>query len=341
VAHLREHSNSKFWYVRFRDLDTGDWREESTRLLRGDTKQTRAAQRIADKKTMDESRVGRVQGAFRDWVRQYITDHYTTESTRRRCLHAWERLAEWLNLKGIRHPREIRHEHAREYLNWRKPDASVNTALYELHFLAFIINEAIRREFAERNVMLRLGIGRQPAKLKPELTDEQINAARAAFSAQNRAPWMRISCEIQLYLGCRISETSIPLADIRFMRQDITITDAKRKATDPKKRYTVPLDPALVPTLLCITGERTVPVITREMESRYNAVLNETIGTTSHSFRVTFISRLWESGVDERDAMNLVNHSRKEVHAIYARTDTDRLRPARSRLVLPAPPEIR
>jgi hypothetical protein len=204
VAHLRDHSNSKFWYVRFRDLDTGIWREESTRLLKADTKQTRAAQRIADKKTLDESRItGGLTGAFRDWVASYIADHYTVDSTRRRAVHAWERIAEWLNANQLRHPREIRHEHAKEYLKWREPSASKNTALYEIHFLSFLLEEAIRKDFLERNVLRKLGIGREPAKIKPELTDEQLQQARTAFRTPGRASWMAIACEIQIFTGCR------------------------------------------------------------------------------------------------------------------------------------------
>lgn len=338
MAHLREHSNSKFWYVRFRDLDTGLWREESTRLLRSDVQQTRAAQRIAEKKTREEAQLSpQIRGAFRDWVAKYIVDHYTRDSTRERAVYAWERVAEWLNKEGLRHPREIRYEHARAYLAWRRAAGiSVNTALGELKFLAFILNEAIRREFAERNVMLRLGIGREPAKVKPELTDKQIDAARKAFASQG-AEWMSVSCEIQLFTGCRISETSMPMADVLFDQGEIVITDAKRKPDSPKKRYTVPLDPMLAMTLKRIRTERTVPIITKAMEARYNEVLKGATGTTSHSFRVTYITRLRDAGVHERDAMELVNHSSKEVHAIYARTDATRLRPVRARLVLPPP----
>ncbi|HMJ06957.1 MAG TPA: hypothetical protein VK474_11925, partial [Chthoniobacterales bacterium] len=152
MAHLRAHTNSKFWYVRFLDPDTNKWREESTRLLRDDPKQTRAAQRLADKKSAREAKLGgHIRGAFREWAADYIAAHYTRDSTSRRAQFAWERVAEWLDLKGLRHPREIRHEHAREYLTWRKlptkglkPPAH-NTALYELRFLSFLLNEAIRR----------------------------------------------------------------------------------------------------------------------------------------------------------------------------------------------------
>jgi hypothetical protein len=343
MAHLRAHDNSKFWYVRFRDLDTGIWREESTRLLKDDQQQTRAAQRIADKKTRQESQLSATgAGMFRDWVQNYIEEHYTRESTRRRSLNAWTRLAEWLNAQGLRHPREIRYEHAKQYIKWRKDGGtSHNTALHEIHFLAFILQEAIRLEYLERNVLAKLGIGREPAAEKPELTNDQINAARVAFAVPNRAWWMRVACEIQIFTGCRISETSIAMSDVNFDAEEITITDAKRKLTDPHKRYTVDMDPMLAVTLRPLIGkERTVPVFTREMEGRYNYVLKSATGTTSHSFRVTFITRLWHAGVPEREAMRLVNHSRKEVHAIYSRPDPASLRAARRKLVLPPPLNI-
>ena len=346
MAHLRAHENSKFWYVRFKDPETARWREESTRLLRDDVEQSRQAQRVADKKTAAEAKIGGLaKGLFRDWVAEYIASHYRRDSTRRRAKFAWERLAEWLNAQGLRHPREIRHEHAQQYLDWRTgvnrargdtaPSVLLNTALYEIGFLAFIINEAIRREYAERNVLLKLGIGRDPAKVKPEMTDAQIRAARAAFAERG---WMRIACEIQIFTGCRISETSIPMTDVLFARRELRLTDAKRKPTNRRKTYLVPLNPALARTLRKIKTERTVPIVTTAMEARYNEVLKAATGTTSHSFRVTFISRCWEAGVSERDAMAFVNHSSKDVHAIYARTDTRRLRPAHALVKLPAPP---
>lgn len=341
MAHLRAHQNSKFWYLRFRDLDTGKWREESTHLLIADPKQTRQAQRLTEKKNAQELQLsGPTTGAFREWVADYIESHYSVESTRVRTLYAWERLLEWLNAKGLRHPREIRYEHAREYLEWRKrPEltrrASHNTALYELRFMGSLLNEAIRREFAERNVLLRLGIGRMPARLKPDLTDRQIAAARKTLA--NRAPWMQTIFEIQLYTGCRVSESSMPISDIDFRRRIITLTDAKRQPSDPRKRFEIPLDPALAGTLRGLKG-RTAPLLTRERLSRYNQALTAATGTTSHSLRVTFVTRCHRAGLSEREAMRLVNHSTRLVHAVYSRLNADDVRSARARLVLPPPP---
>ncbi len=337
MAHLRSHSNSKFWYVRFRDADTGKWREESTHLLKNDATQTRQAQRIADKKEKEIKQVGRVTGAFREWIGDFVISHYAQNATRRRAIHSWESLRLWLNAKKLRHPREIRYQHGAEFVAWREAQgAGRNTALAEIHFLSFVLNEAIRREYAERNVLSNLGIGKAPSKLKPEFSDEQITAARSAFAT--RAEWMQIACEIQLHTGCRISETSIAMTDVLFARDELVLTDSKRKPTHPKKRYTVPLVPELAARLRKIKAELTIPPLTREMVSRYNEVLKAATGGTSHSFRVTFITRCRDAGIEERDAMALVNHSSRDIHAIYARTDAARLRPARELVVFPPSP---
>lgn len=335
MASLRKHRESRFWFVRFRDPDTAKWREESTHLLHSDEKQTRAAQRLRDKRSAEENQLGsRRDGAWSDWVPGFIAQHYRSDSTRRRAVHGWERLSEWLRVRNLRHPREIRYEHGSDYLTWRKTSAGHNTALYEIKFLAFLINEAIRREYADRNVLARLGVGRAAVKEKPELTDADI----AAFRAAAKDDWMRTVFEIQLYTGCRFSEASIPIERIDFATDFILIEDAKRKDTDSRKFFRVPLHPNLKDTLRRLEGHRTVPILTREMNWRYNDRLKRATGATSHSLRVTFITRCHRAGLSEREAMRLVNHSSKLVHEIYSRLGADDLRSAQARVALPPPP---
>jgi hypothetical protein len=84
-----------------------------------------------------------------------------------------------------------------------------------------------------------------------------------------------------------------------------------------------------------------VPRLTGEMNQRFNAVLKRAVGTTSHSLRVSFISRRHRAGLTEQQAMRLVNHSSRLVHRIYSRLNVDDAREAMQRVPLPPPPPSR
>ena len=73
------------------------------------------------------------------------------------------------------------------------------------------------------------------------------------------------------------------------------------------------------------------------------AVMTETVGATSHSCRVTFISRCHRAGLSESEAMNLVNHSTRMIHRIYSRLNVEDARNALGRVPLlpPRPRGIR
>lgn len=347
MASLRSHKRSPFWYVRFRDIDTGRWVEECTKKRRDSDKDTREAQRICDKKTELEARISPdTSGNFAAWVSSYIEANYRNENSRRRYTFAWEIVSEWLKLRNIRHPRQIRYLHAMDFLNWRTgkdPDrlqpisgvATHNSARLELKFFSFIMREAIRREACEKNPLAEFKIERKPPKEKPELEPGDYAIARSAF----RKDWMRVVFEILAHLGCRFSEASIPMKRIDFAEKLIWLEDSKRDPGDPRKLYCVPLPDQLATTLLPLKDQdRTVPVLTREMNARFNEVLRKAVGATSHSLRVSFISRCHRSGLSESEAMRLVNHSSRIVHRVYTRLNLQDARVAQAKIVMPPPP---
>lgn len=334
MAHLRRHPGSKFWFLRFRD-STGLWREKSLKLLIADEKDTREALRR-------EAEQSRLEGftaspdrseQFDQWVLPFLRDHYQNPRSRRRYEGAWERIREWLRGQHLLHPRELRYAHSIAFMEWRRAQVSHNSALLEAKFFSFILREAVRRGYAEGNSWAALGVARRAARVKQELTDEMIQRCRAAVAG---LPWARVIFEVMLFTGCRFSEVGeIGAEDIDKQRGIITITDAKRPDGDPRKQFTVPLHPGLGPVLRELRAG--IGGASREKNFRFNRFLKAAAGVTSHSLRVTFVTRCHRAGLSEREAMRLVNHSSKLVHAIYSRLGADDLRDAQARVSLPMP----
>ena len=338
MAFLRKSKKSAFWSLRYRDLDTGRWREETTKFRHDDPVQTRAAQRLCHAACKEEAEVAPLpDGEFGDWVPSYLAEHYKRDQSLHRYEAAWLRLSEWLKIHNLRHPRQILYVHVDEYMRWRKEKgASQNTARLEIKFFSFIIREAMRRDYCEKNPFALANIPRQPSAEKPDLQDESLRAARAAFA--KRPAWMRTVFEICSHIGCRFSESSLPMSRVDFDEKLIWIEDSKRDDGDPKKTYAVPMPESLIAYLLTLKGQdRTVPVLSRDMNRCFNIVLKEATGATSHSLRVSFISRCHRAGLSEAQAMRLVNHSTRMVHRIYSRLS---LADARGAMARVAPPPL-
>jgi hypothetical protein len=347
MAFLRKKPRSPYWFLRARDPETGELREESTKLRHDNFEQTRTARRQAEKATHEEARFATADGPrdaahFSHWVATYIASHYQRGASLRRYQVAWANLCVFLTEHNLRHPRQIRYEHAAEYVAWRlKLGISRNTARLEVKFFAFIMAEAIRREYCERNAIALARVPRAPVVPRPDLDADDLARARAIFV--NRPKWMRTVFEIQAHLGCRFSETSIPFAHIDFARGIIHLTDSKRPDDDPRKLYAVPLPESLRPYLLALKesgAERTVHVLSGDDNRCFNIYLKAATGATSHSLRVAFISRCHRAGLSEMQAMRLVNHSSQLVHRIYSRLSVEDMRSAMEKLpaVLPPPP---
>ena len=346
MAFIRKRDNSPFWRLKYRDLDTGMWREESTGLRTDLEDDTRKAQRMADEKSLKEKRIGTPGAAslFSNWVPDWIDRHYVNKpSTRRRVLITWAMLRKFLAEREAFHPRRVKYAHAQDYMAWRRVQkvrgrmAKHNTALLELKFLSQIMNEAVRREHCEANPLARTGITKAAQKEKPELTDAQIATIRK--EAKTKPRWFGDVVEISLYSGCRFSECEIPMTRVDFDGDTITMRDAKRNENDPRKLFEIPIHPSLRPTLerLRDEGATITCELNREKNNRFNAWLREIgIHTTHHSFRVTFVTRCHRGGVSETQAMALVNHSSRIVHQIYSRLNQKDKRTAQAKIPLPA-----
>lgn len=343
MAYLIKRDRSPFWYLRSRDLDTGGWRTENLKLRHEDSKESAAALKLASKKTKEESLVRPTKDEnFASWVPGYIQSHYKDPKTRRRSMYFWDNLASWLASKKIAHPRQIKHDHAQEYMTWRKKaGVAHNTARIEVKFLSFLMKEAIRKEIAERNVLGGEIIAKKPAKEKPELNDEDIHAARVKFlEAREGEKWCRVCFEILINLGCRFNESRIPKERINFKAKTILLEDSKRDDDDPRKLFTVPMSQQLADFLGTITwyDGHTIPLLDHHSNRKFNRILKRACGATSHSCRVTFITRCHRAGLSESEAMRLVNHSTDLVHRIYSKLNVEDARKALAKVPALPPP---
>jgi integrase len=328
-------------------LDSGKWIQKSTGLRADNPADTRKAQRLADKSTVDERRIGgpRNSPAFAAWVPGYIAAHWKDGGQSRvRYATAWNAVRAFLNSEGIIYPRQIKYAHGEAYIRWRLATpvhgraVAHNTALLEIKFLSQLMGEAIRREFSESNPLARLGIARQSTKEKPELTDADITKIRNHL--RDKPEWMRTAFEISLYTGCRFSECSIPIENLDFATNSIRLRDAKRKENDPRKYFTVPIHPALRPTLarLYELKYEITCSLSQDKNGRINKAFRKAgVEASFHSLRVTFVTRCHRAGLSQTEAMRLVNHSSTLVHKIYSRLNVDDVRQAQAKIALPGP----
>jgi hypothetical protein len=338
MASLKKIKRSPYWYIRFRDLETGVWRDENTKLRKDNAQDTIKANKECAKRTAAEQSVSPQNGGdFSAWVPTHLKSHYKNPRSLERYEIIWDNISGWLKSKKIRHPREFKYQHVAEYIEWRKQQVKHNTARLEIGFFKGILREACAREFLDKNVISLTRIRIEPAKEKKELTVDEIHKIRLALKSKDE--WMGIVFEIMLNLGCRFNETRFSKSRVNFEEEKIEIEDSKRKPHDKRKVYKAPMKPRFVEYLRGLKWENgyTVPEFKKWSNQRFNEVLKAVCGATSHSCRVSFITRCHRAGLTARQTMELVNHSNDEVHKIYSRLNIDDAAQILSRV--PAPPD--
>jgi hypothetical protein len=295
---------------------------------------------MAVEASAEEAKVGpQDSGEFAVWVMDYLRAHYRKPESLKRYTAAWMRICDFCRERGIRHPGHVRYEHAAEFMQWRVAQGVVhNTARLEVKFFSFVMQEALRREFCQKNPLSLAVIGRRPVAEKPDLDTEDFRKARAAFTARRTAPWMLTVFEVCAHLGCRFREAEFGPEAVDFAKKIVWLTDSKRDDTDPRKRFGVPMPDTLARHLRGVfaTRERTAPDLSQgEQNRQFNKTLKAACGATSHSLRVAFITRCHRAGLSESQAMRLTNHSTRLVHQIYSRLSVEDARAAAERVPPP------
>lgn len=345
MASLYSRPRTPFWWIQYVDAN-GERRRESTRYRRDQPAQTREARELRREMTTREKTrsaqrlTGETWGA---WVPRFIAQRWGESTlTRLRYQGGWRNLEAFLRAREIATPRELTRQQVRDYIGWRAAGdeklgvhaGAKNTALLEIKLLGMIMAEATESGFAKTNPCLKLGIGREQAKIKPKITAVEHAAITRALKVEPE--WMGIAYKIAWEQGCRFSETCLELRDVDLARNVIGFrTKGKKKAIAE-----VPLSPRLRPLFRRLIQARPKRERSFEMPKAAGkrwSVFFRKLGLAHlcfHCTRVTFITRCHEAGLPEPDVMRLVLHSSTTVHRIYPRLPaaSDHLQQAMKRI---------
>lgn len=272
------------------------------------------------------------------WVEKFLTDRYRgVPKTLTRMTNGWDWIRVFLNEHQLAVPAAVDYRHVLQYVDWRQTKKrhcgkriSRNTTLTEVKIWGLIMREAIRRGFATSNPCERLGLKRDPAKKKPEMTDTEIATIRAALVKREgglplTARWMTISFEIAIHQGCRLSETQLPLTAI----EENTICFTAKGRNGQPHIFTTTLHPGLKPLIaqLRAAGATTTCQLPKMASKDWHFFFRELElpHLCFHCTRVTVITRLARAGVPIQQAMKFVGHASEAVHEIYNRLKAEDL----------------
>lgn len=282
---------------------------------------------------------------WENWVEAFLRQRYAgSEKTLKRMVGAWEQWERFLTERDLKIPRGLGYHDALAFIAWRssqvKPSSlkvvSKNTALCDVRVMSVIMREAMRRGFAESNHCEKMGVAKDPAKQKPEITEAEVSKIRSALVT--RPEWMRVSFEIALHQGCRLTETSLPFSAVDFERGTITFNAKGRRGV--KHVFTTSLHPAIVPLLRerKEKGESMTCVLPQMAAKEWHFFFREIKlpHLCFHCTRVTVITRMARAGVPISQAMAFVGHASETIHRIYQRLATGDLSRAVAALSYPS-----
>lgn len=278
----------------------------------------------------DRATLGRER--WENWAEAFLRERYGgSPKTLKRMLGAWSQWQCYLRTQGIPVPRGLDYNRVLGFIAYRsaqvKPSSgkrvSKNTALCDVRAMSVLMREAMRRGYAETNHCEKLGIGKDPAKQKPEMTDPEIAAIRQGLAG--RPDWMRISFEIALHQGCRLTETALPLSAVDLTRNTLTFC-AKGRGGGLKHEFTTSLHPGLRPMMEALVAAGAsvtceLPVMAaKEWHSFFREIRLPHL--CFHCTRVTVITRMARAGVPIAQAMAFVGHASQTIHRVYQRLAT-------------------
>jgi site-specific recombinase XerD len=344
MASLYRQKTSKYWWIKYRSV-TGKIVRESTKFRTDiplDTRKARAEEARMTLQELEHTR-GSAKERWEAWVPDYLNLRYQGKPrTIERYMCDWKNLNIYLRERKILYPSQLTYPDCMDYLKLRKAgwkqgglhQAEHNTALHELKLLGLVMKEAVRRGFASGNPAVSLGVGKQAAKEKLAVPDEDLVFIRQKLEEQPE--WMRIAWDIALYTGCRLRETCLRMADVHLDERTIYLR------AKGGKLFTIPVRDELVPLLTRLKAEgREYAYEMPRLPSKDFWAFLKGINMSRYSFhclRVTFISRGAQSGVPESYMRRLVGHASTSIHRIYQRLRVEEdLRPALEKIHLPTP----
>ena len=353
MATIYPRKGSPFWWIKYLGPD-GRPRQESTKFRTESTSNIRRARRLKAEKDLAEfdGATANTNGAeqWETWVLLFLQQRYAASPlTLERYLYTWDTLQKFLIERKIIFPRQLTRRHCFDYMAWRQHPAADrradrhNTALQELKTLRIIMHKAMTNDFCTRNPCCKLGIKKQSALQKPEMTDELIETIRHHITETQPSElreFLNNSFEIARYQGCRISETRVnPQTDVALNKTNSTI----RWAAKGGKNFTTLLHHKLISLFEQLkadgrTATWTAPRSCATEQSRRSwasscwsrflrkhGLRQKFPGLCFHSTRVTVITRMVRNNVTASKAKHNVGHSSTLVHETYQRLKTEDL----------------
>jgi len=329
MASLYKRSNSPFYWVSVKE--PRGWVKKRTEWRCASPIDTAKAKTFVANQSLAEGRKSELL-AGSSWVEPVIRNLPVSEKSVVRYLEAWRFLDQFMTEHRITLSHFAPHS-ADLYIQWRtsigkfrNKKISKNTALQELKFLKFLQKQArLRGKMIDRpmdDYVIRLA----PKKIKPALTDEQIQKIR--LELPNHPSWMAVSFEIGLATGARLQECSIPCECIDLEHKTITFPSPKGGVA---KAFTIPIPRSVLPLLAAIKAsgaEKTCEIPPTKASFKWRRFFDR-LGMKDvcfHCLRVTRVTRLRQAGVPSPDARRLVNHSSELIHRLYDRHQVEELR---------------
>jgi len=323
MASLYRKKRSPFWYIEYRDPKTGKIRNTSTKFRRDSVEHTRRARKMCIEMKLGELDAPTSRRNGWRWVDDWLRLTFAAK-TLRRYQQAWAAFSVFMAHKKITEPRQLVREDASEYLAFRTqppPESGVrkarkNTALLDLKVISRIMREAVARRLAPANPFLQLGFKKDPVKARPDIMPHEMAMIEKAL-AKVTDDALIISWKIATLYARRLTETCLPLSNIDLTQG--TITFLNKGGAERTKM----LHPDLIPLVQKWKEEGRTHTFTMPPNfSKRWCKFFDGIGLphlSFHSVRVRVATQLMESGVDQRIAMDYIDHSSELVHKIYLR----------------------
>lgn len=342
-ASVYERARSPYFYVSYYCVKKMKRVHEATPWRVGDPSSRKLALRFAAAKSQeaDAFRGVRKTEVWSVWVEKHLENTFRKQPrTLDRYKEAWDWVRVYLDEKQVYVPAAVTYMLCQDYVDWRLAKTerrcgrpvSRNTAIFEIKVFGGLMNEAVRRGFRIDNPCQKLGLKRDPAKEKQEMTDAEIATIRAELATlEGTLPlpdrWMTISFEIGIHQGCRLAETAMAMTAVSLEANTLRFIGKGRNGVP--KIFTTALHPGLRPLMqdLVKAGAGTTCRHPKMPSLQWFRFLNR-IGMGHlcfHCTRVTVITRLARAGVPMPQAMRFVGHSSEQVHAIYQKLKCDDL----------------
>lgn len=329
MASIYKRKRSPYYWIRWKDGINGKQIYESTKIRIDDPEgKTKAKMlRLQMEIKEEERKVVSNNGNFKNWLLNFINIRYEPGSrTYEQRMHDYRLFLTFFDMNDVYHPIHVTRDLCFKFVQWRRQQVHINTTRREVRFLSTVMREAVKRGFCKMNPATDLGIKGVEPKPKKEVTPEEFQKIREEIqtrlnSGAKHAQFFHGSFEVATCQGVRLSETRIHLVN------DVDLQNNSISFHGKGDRYwTTSLNPRLKEKIIQwkeqgLEWSYDPDFQQRDKSYMWRRLLNRLNmrHISFHCFRVTFISQMERSGVQETVVMQLVNHSSTTVHRVYRR----------------------